>query len=64
MTTYHIVTEFHTSKPTHYRGKDFPGTDFHYAIRRDDGTLVFRAGTIKFANELLTRLEHYTRGGS
>lgn len=53
MTGYHIVEEQHSMGGG---GRDMPITLFHYAIKRGDGSIVFRAGTYDHARELLDRL--------
>lgn len=56
MTGWSISTEFYTSPPATYKGKDIPGVDFHYAIRRADGSLLFRTQKPEQAQEIVDAL--------
>lgn len=53
--SYKITTEFY-SMPAVGRYGNRQTVEFHYAIRRSDGSLCFRAPTIQFADLLIERL--------
>lgn len=59
--TYRIVSELHVSPAVHYAGRDLPPREFKYAIRRADGSLVFRTQKHKYATEILANLNHPTQ---
>lgn len=61
MPDYRIVQEFHVMPETTWNGKQVASIEFHYAIRRADDSLVFRARTQDQADDLLSRLFHFTR---
>jgi len=61
VTAYHLTPEFHVMPATKYNGKPVPSIDFEYAIRRDDGSLVFRAESLAFAQECLDNLRRELR---
>ena len=56
MTTYRVHAERHFEPAMRSGPYNVPPRDFAFSVRRNDGTLVFRADTDRFARELLTRL--------
>jgi hypothetical protein len=63
---YDIFAEHHYMKPVTYTDKSgrttiSAGMDFEYVIRREDGSRVFRAQTLKHADILMERLTRDTR---
>lgn len=54
--TWSITSEHHVSPPARYAGRDVPSIEFFYAIRRRDGSLLFRAETLGFAEEIVGRV--------
>ena len=61
MSAYQLTPEFYVMPATTNNGKPVPSIDFQYAIRRDDGSLVFRAESLAFAQECLDNLRRELR---
>ncbi len=61
MTSYRITQEFHVMPEGNYQGKRIQEIEFFYAIRRGDESLVFRAETVGYADQLLAGLVHQER---
>ena len=51
-----ITSEYHKCRPCVFRDKQYQGAEFFYAIRRADGSLLFRTAKLKMAEEIVDRL--------
>ena len=55
MSAYVLSPERHLTLPTWGENRS-PALTFNYAIRRRDGSLVFRTETVRLAHEILANL--------
>lgn len=58
MNPWFVTPEFHVSPATYFHGMPVHSLEFNYAVRREDGSLLYRTESDQLAHDIVERLFH------